>query len=612
MSLNQELARLFHSMSQIMEMKGENLFKVLAFQKVGRVLDAITTDVRSACEQGKVREIEGIGESSCKIIEEYVKTGRSSDYESLAASLPAGLLPLLDIPGLGPKTINLFWKQRGITGLEQLVKALDDGSLLDLKGIGEKKLQAIKEGIALRASGAGRIGIVDALPIAESLVARLRELPAVGQAEVAGSLRRRRETIGDVDLICSLKGATDGATGEAVSAAFVKFPEVERVLGQGSTKASVVTAGGLQVDLRIVPAENFGAALLYFTGSKEHKVRLRGRALDMGLTLNEWGLYKLSEYEPVSMPTGGKTRGKAAPGKANKKTGEAPAARAVASKTEADVYKGLGLPYIEPELREDRGEIDAALEGKIPPLITIADIHGDLHSHTTASDGVNTIDEMAEAALAKGYRFLGITDHSKAQAVANGLTVERLMKHVAAIRKAADKFKKRGLTILAGSEVDILADGRLDYEDQVLAELDIVVASPHLALKQDAKKATDRLLRAVENRYVNIIGHPTGRLIDRRPGLPVDFGPIFKAAAANGTALEINAGYPRFDLNETNARAAVAAGVTLAIDTDAHSTGGFEEMTWGVNVARRGWVTKANVLNCVGPPELLKFLGRKR
>jgi DNA polymerase (family X) len=602
MSLNQQLSGLFQSMAQVMEIKGVNLFKVLAYQKVGRILNDMTMDIRECYDKGTLCDVEGIGESSRKIIEEFIRTGRSTDYEELAASVPAGLLPMLQIPGLGPKTIHLFWKERGITSME---------ALLGLKGIGEKKLQAIRDGIALRASGAGRVGIVDALPIAEGLVGRLREMKQVKQAEVAGSLRRRRETIGDVDLICSLADH-DPAAAEAVAAAFVKFPEVERILGQGGTKASVVTAGGLQVDLRIVPAENFGAALLYFTGSKEHNVRLRGRALDMGLTLNEWGLYKLSEYEPVSMPTGGKAKGKAAPGKASKKTGEAPAAKAVASKTEADVYRGLGLPFIEPELREDRGEIDAALEGKLPPLITIADIHGDLHSHTTASDGVNTIDEMAEAALAKGYRFLAITDHSKAQAIANGLTVERLMKHVEAIRKAAEKYKKRGLTILAGSEVDILADGRLDYEDAVLAELDIVVASPHLALKQDAKKATDRLLRAVENRYVNIIGHPTGRLIDRRPGLPVDFGPIFKAAAANGTALEINAGYPRLDLNETNARAAVAAGVTLAIDTDAHSTDGLEEMAWGLNVARRGWVTKANVLNCQEAAGLLKFLSRKR
>jgi DNA polymerase (family 10) len=346
MSLNQQLADLFKSMSQVMEIKGENMFKVLAFQKVGRILNDMALDIKQVFDDGKLAEVEGIGESSRRIIEEFIRTGRSTDYDELAASVPAGLLPLLDIPGLGPKTINLFWKQRGILSLEQLVKALDDGSLLDLKGIGEKKLQAIKEGIALRASGAGRIAVIDALPIAESLVARLRKLPAVGQAEVAGSLRRRRETIGDVDLICSLKGVSDGATGESVSAAFVKFPEVERVLGQGSTKASVITAGGLQVDLRIVPAENFGAALLYFTGSKDHNVRLRGMALDRGLTLNEWGLYKLAEYEPVSMPTGGKAKGKAAPGKADKKTGHAPAARAVASKTEEDVYKSLGLRYI--------------------------------------------------------------------------------------------------------------------------------------------------------------------------------------------------------------------------------------------------------------------------
>jgi DNA polymerase (family X) len=609
MSLNQELARLFHSMSQIMEIKGENVFKVLAFQKVGRVLDAITTDVREACEQGTLREIEGIGESSCKIIEEYAKTGRSSDYESLAASLPAGLLPLLDIPGLGPKTINLFWKAKGITNLEELVKALDDGSLKGLKGIGDKKLETIKQGIAMRSSAAGRLGIVEALPIAEALVGRLRALKQVKQAEVAGSLRRRRETIGDVDLLCCLKDNA-GGNGTAVADAFVAFPEVEKVLGQGSTKASVRTAGGLQVDLRIVPADNFGAALLYFTGSKEHNVKLRGLALDKGLTLNEWGLYKLSEYEPVSMSHGGKERGKAAAGKADKKTGEAPATKAVASRTEEDVYAKLGLQYIEPELREDRGEIDAAANRKLPRLIELKDIRGDLHSHTVASDGVATIEQMAEAAKDRGYEYLAITDHSKSQVIANGLTRDRLLRHVRDIRKAAERFK--WIKLLAGCEVDILVDGRLDFEPEVLAELDYVVASPHVSLSQDEKKATDRILRAIESRYVNVIGHPTGRLINRRQGLTLQLDRVVKAAAATGTALEINAGWPRLDLNEHNARAAIAAGVKLSIDTDAHSVDAFEEMAYGVNVARRAWATKKDVINCMGWDDLNAFIARKR
>ncbi len=310
------------------------------------------------------------------------------------------------------------------------------------------------------------------MTIAQGLVERLRQHPDVAQAEIAGSLRRRRETIGDVDLICAMKPK---GSGPVVSAAFVAFPEVQRVLGQGPTKASVLTAGGLQVDLRMVPADNFGAALLYFTGSKDHNVKLRGRAQDAELTLNEWGLYRISEYD-----------------KAAKKTAEAPAVKPVASRTETDVYKALGLPYIAPELREGRGEVEAAAGGTLPKLIEAADIRGDLHSHTTASDGSATIEEMAEAALARGYEYLAITDHSKSQVIANGLTAERLLKHVAAIRKISGKL--RGITLLAGCEVDILADGQLDFEDAVLAELDIVIASPHISLKQDTDKATARIL----------------------------------------------------------------------------------------------------------------------
>jgi DNA polymerase (family 10) len=577
-------------MAAIMEIKGEVAFKAISFQKVSRVLRDLMTDVRQHVEDGTLTDIEGIGKSSQKIIEEYVKTGRSTDYDELAASVPSGLLPLLQIPGLGPKTISLFWKQRGVTNLEELVKAINEGKLEGLKGVGEKKIASIKQGIEFLSQSKGRMGIGEALPIAEALVARLREMKQVKQAEIAGSLRRRRETIGDVDLICALK---DDKAGGAVSEAFTQFPEVERILGQGTTKASVVTAGGLQVDLRIVPVENFGAALLYFTGSKEHNVKLRGRALEMDLTLNEWGLYKLSEYD-----------------RAQKKTAEAPPIAPVASKTEADVYKKLGLEYVEPELREDRGEFDAAAHKKLPKLITRADIRGDLHTHTTASDGVNSIEEMAEAAKGLGYAFLAVTDHSKSQTIANGLTAERLLKHVKAIHKAGEKIK--GIRLLAGCEVDILADGSLDFDDAVLAELDIVVASPHASLKQDGPTATKRLLRAIENRYVNIIGHPTGRLINRREGLPLDFPQIFKAAAATGTALEVNAGYPRLDLNEQNSRGAIEAGCMLAIDTDAHSTAGFEEIDFGLSVARRAWVTPKHVINCLDVKELLAFIQKKR
>lgn len=590
MSLNSELSELFRLFAALMDIRGESAFKAIAFSKVSRILKDTTIDLRQAVETGTLEQIEGIGASSRRIIEQYVRTERSEDFDEVAASVPAGLIPMLDIPSLGPKTIALLWKQRNVTTLEDLVKAIDEGKLSDLKGIGAKKIEAIRQGINLRAAASKRIGIVDALPIAEALVERLRQLPLVRNAEVAGSLRRHCETIGDVDLVCAPK---DDAAGPQVAAAFVLFPEVQRILAQGATKSSVITVGGLQVDLRIVPADNFGAALQYFTGSKEHNVKLRGLAVQQKMTLNEWGLYRLDAYE-----------------KAQKRTGLAPKLKPVASKSEEEIYQSLGLSWIEPELREDRGEIEAARDGKLPRLIGRADIRGDLHCHTTASDGQNSIEEMAEAALQRGYEFLAITDHSKSQVIANGLSAQRLVQHAAQIRRVGDRLNK--IKLLAGCEVDILADGRLDFEDSVLADLDFVVASPHVSLKQDADKATDRLLRAIDNRYVNVIGHPTGRQIFNREGLPLNLGKVFAAAARSGTALEINASYPRLDLNDANARGAIAAGVRLSINTDAHSIGGFDEIQYGLHVARRAWAGSKDVINCLTAAELGSFIAKKR
>lgn len=590
MSLNHDLADLFKTFAAVMEIRGEAVFKAIAFSKVARILNDMTFDVRQAVESGTLGDIEGIGKSSKAIIEEYVRTGRSHDFDEVAASVPAGLIPMLQVPGLGPKTIALLWKERGITSIDELAKAIADGKLAGLKGIGEKKVEQIKQGLAMREQAGRRMGIGEALPVAQLLLEQVRALPGVKRAEVAGSLRRRRETIGDVDLIASV---SDVAAMDAISAAFVKFPQVDHVNGQGPSKASIVTESGLQVDLRIVPDAHFGAALQYFTGSKEHNVKLRGMALDKGLTLNEWGLFRLDEYD-----------------KAKKETAKPPPVKPVAAKEEKDVYAALGLAYVEPELREDRGEVEAAGAGTLPKLIARDDLRGDLHCHTTASDGVATIEQMAEAATALGYEFLAITDHSKSQVVANGLSVDRLLAHAKAIRKASDKIK--GITLLAGCEVDILVDGRLDFEDAVLAELDFVVASPHVSLRQDAEKATARICRAIENRYVNVIGHPTGRLINAREGLPLDFARVFKAAAETGTALEINAGYPRLDVTDTVARSAIDAGCMLSINTDAHSIDGLEAMTFGIGVARRAWATPKHVINCMTLKALQAFIAKKR
>jgi len=600
MSLNHDLAELFERMAQIMEIKGANPFKSIAFHKVARTLKDLTTDIKKAVTEGILKNVTGIGDSSRKIIEQYINEGRSTDYEELSASVPPGLIPMLQIPSLGPKTIALFWNERSITSIDELKKAIDEGRLAGIKGVGEKKIQSIKEGIELLASSAGRMGIAEALPVAQSLLAQIRKMKGVTRAEAAGSLRRSRETVGDVDLICAVNDQSEGG---AISAEFTKLPEVAKILGQGGTKASILTASGLQVDLRIIPEEHFGAAMLYFTGSKEHNIRLRSIAIDMGLTLNEWGLYKITIAKPdrETLKSGGRVE---------KQTGSAPAGKPVAAKTEADVYKTLDLEFVPPEIREDRGEIEAAQAKNLPELITIAHIKGDLHNHTTASDGQNTIEEMAAAAKERGYQYLAITDHSKSQVIANGLTAERLLKHVQAIHKAGDKIK--GIKLLAGCEVDILVDGKLDFDEAILKELDIVVASPHVSLKQDEQKATARMLRAIDTRYVNIIGHPTGRIIGAREGLPLDFPPLFEAASKAGVALEINAGWPRLDLNDTNARAALKAGCKLSINTDSHSTDGFEQIQWGIGVARRAWATSADVINCLGYEELMKFIARKR
>ncbi len=591
--MNHDLADLFKTAAAVMEIRGEPVFKAIAFSKVGRMLGDMTVDIRKAVEDGSIGTMAGIGKTSRTIIEDYVRTGASADIEELKSTIPAGLIPMMQIPSLGPKTIALFWKERGITSTEELKKAIDEGKLAGLKGVGEKKIQSIKDGIALLAAAGGRKGLVEVIPVAHDMLEQVRAIRGVLRAEVAGSLRRWKETIGDVDILASLKNSEPASAGGKVSEAFTHFPEVIKILGQGETKASVLTASGLQVDLRIVPDEHFGAALQYFTGSKEHNVKLRGLAQDKGLTLNEWGLYKLEDYD-----------------KAKKETGKPPASLAVASKTETDIYRALGMEYIEPELREDRGEVELAQKHELPDLIQVEQIKADLHTHTRASDGQNTIEEMIEAALALGYTTLAITDHSKSQVIANGLSAERLLKHVAQIRKVAEQYE--GIRVLAGCEVDILVDGSLDYDDAILAELDFVVASPHVSLKQDAAKATDRLLRAIEHRYVNIIGHPTGRLINARAGLLVEFEKLFTVAAKIGVAMEINAGWPRLDLNDVNARGALQAGVKLSINTDAHSTPEFAQMSLGVSVARRAGARAQDVINTLAAGDLAEFIARKR
>lgn len=591
---NKTLARLFYRMSKILDLKGENQFKAIAFFKVKDVLETMPQDVRGIWQEGglkAVKDINGIGDSSARIISDWLETGSSPDYDSLATSIPEGLVDMLGVPGLGPKTVHQLWQERNITSIDQLAAAIADGSLEGLRGIGKKKIEQIQQGLAMREAASQRRSLGVAVKAANEIFALLEALESVEKAQACGSVRRGKETIGDLDFVVTPK---KGVRATDVLGQFAKFPVFARVLGLGDTKGSAVTHDGLQVDCRVVPAASWGAALLYFTGSKQHNIHLRTIAQERGFTLNEWGLYEAKKFNEAA-----------------RKPGEVPTVNPTAGASEEEIYRWFKMDYIDPELREDSGEVEAGTAHRIPKLITREDYRGDLHLHTSASDGIASIEQMAEAAIELGYKFLAITDHSKTQTQANGLTVERLTKHIADIRKANDRFKE--IELLAGSEVDILVDGRLDYEDAVLAELDWVVASPHVSLRQEPDKATARLLHAIENKYVNVIGHPTGRLVVGRAGLPLDLARILKAAKQTGTALEINANYARLDLSDVHARAAVEAGCVLSINTDAHSIAELgAQLAGGLTVARRAWATRKDVINCWTIAQIRKFVLAKR
>lgn len=589
MSTNAELARIFSEMAAVLEITDSNPFRVGANYKVARILSDLTFDIRDiGSEKKKLLEIEGIGEGTASRIMEFCSTGKVKEHDALVAKIPPGLLEVTKIPGVGPKTAKLLWEQCGVVDLASLKEKIDTGALVGMPRMGEKTVANILKSIEFIEQASQRTRLGEALPLAENIIEFLQGVKGVKQIAYAGSLRRGVETVGDIDIIAA---ASDP---KALAEKFVTMPMVQQVLGQGDTKASVrvISGGGMQVDLRVVEERAFGAALMYFTGSKSHNVRLRERAIKMGFRLNEYGLF----------PSGGAAGKDEDDDVAPQKRGVKP----IASKTEAEIYKKLGLPFIPPELREDRGEFDR----KIPALLEIDDIKAELHAHTTASDGRFRIEELAEAAKERGFHTVAVTDHSRSQVQANGLSPERLLEHIDAVRSAAAKIK--GITVLAGAEVDILIDGRLDYEDELLAKLDIVVASPHASLKQDPKAATERLVRAIENRYVNILGHPTGRMIGRRDGLNLDIAAIVNAAARHDVALEINANHYRLDLRDTHVRAAVDGGALIAINCDSHSEIDMDELRYGVLTGRRGWLTAEQCINAWPKPKLHKWLRSKR
>jgi DNA polymerase (family 10) len=595
---NLEIAQLFERTADVLALLEENTFRILAYRKIARVLEELPHAVEKLAATDELQNVPGIGKSSAERIQEYLRTGRVAEFEDLLSQVPAGVLKMTKIPSVGPKTAALLWRQGNITTVEDLIARIDAGApeFLSIKGLGEKKLKKIKENLAHLAASSGRIRLGEALPIAEEFTDFLRSLKGVQQAQYCGSLRRGKETIGDIDIAV----AADMRLASAIADAVCKHTFCASVIQVGESKTSIRTGNGVQIDVRVVPPDSWGAALQYVTGSQAHNVKLRELAIKKGLKINEWGIFK-------NAPSAARIK----KGKAVKD--ESIPEEKIAGASEQEVYTALGLSWIPPEMREDKGEIEAAQSPSASiELVELAHIRGDLHMHTTASDGSNSIEELIAEAKRRGYQYIAITDHSKSQFQANGLKADRLLDHIEKIHAAARKADKSGILVLAGSEVDILADGSLDYEDDLLAKLDWVVASPHAALSQESEPATARLVRAASNPYVCVMGHPTGRIVPSRRGLEPDMSKVIFAAARNGTALEINANFHRLDLRDSHVKMAVEASVPICINTDAHSLPEFDMMRYGVLTARRGWATRSGILNTQPREEFQKWLRERK
>jgi DNA polymerase (family 10) len=572
---NAVLSGLFNQMADIMEILGDDRFRISTYQKVARIISDMPTDVETLLTTGQLAKIPGIGKSSLAKIEQFVKNGTITAHQELLKNIPPTLLELLTIPGMGPKGVKAVYEQLNVTTINELKSAIQDGSVAELPGFGKKKAAVITKGIDFLEKSTGRIRLDQAMEAADMVTAFLKEQPGIEKIKSAGSLRRRAETIGDVDILVAAK------KGEPVIQAFTRAKFIQEVLASGPTKGSAIIKTedtAVHVDVRVVPRKSFGAAAQYFTGSKQHNVRLREIAIKAKCKLNEYGLFKNDKM--------------------------------IAGPVEEEIYKKLGLDYIDPVLREDRGEVEAARNHSLPELIGLKDIKGDFHAHTKASDGNCSIAELAEAAKNLGYKFICITDHSKSSAIANGLSPKRLSQQIKEIHKLNEKLK--GITIFAGTEVDIMADGSLDFDNKLLADLDFIIAAIHSGLASSREKVTTRTLKAMDNPYVNCIAHPTGRLIGQREPMDIDIAAAIKHAGQTHTALEVNANPYRLDLKDVHCKMAIEANVKLAIGTDAHNIGGLDLMDFGVATAARGWVTKTDVLNTLTPAKIEAFVKAKR
>jgi DNA polymerase (family X) len=569
---NLAIARVLAEIGDLLEIKNENPFKIRAYRNASEAVIHLGARIADMTPEER-RAISGIGKDLAAKIGELVETGNSTYHQELLQEFPPTVLDLLRLQGVGPKTVALLYHALGVRSLEDLELAAKEGRIRSLKGMGAKKEVLILKALEDRQRVAGRRLLAEAHDAAAALVSALREHAPDAQITPVGSLRRGCETCGDIDILAA--GAPP-----SIMEAFTGYKLVERILARGDTKSSVLIWGGFQADLRVVPRESLGAAQQYFTGSKPHNIALRDRAIQRGFKLNEYGLFRVEDNSFV------------------------------AGEDETGIYEALDLQFVPPELRENRGEIAAADARTLPRLIAFEDLRGDLHMHTTATDGRADADAMARAALAAGLQYIAITEHSKSLAMANGLDETRALHHAAAIRYLNDRLE--GLTVLAGIECDIRADGTMDLADDCLAQLDIVIASVHSAFNQDEAQMTDRILRAIENPYVDVIGHPTGRLILKRDGYQLRMEQVIAAAAARGVALEINSQVDRLDLNDTHARMAKERGARIIIDSDAHSPAGLASLRWGAVTARRAWLEASDVLNTLPVDQFRAALRRNR
>jgi DNA polymerase (family X) len=563
---NIEVAKIFRDIAKILEIKGENRFRIRAYERAAQNIEGLTVGLEEYIRKDTLKDIPGIGKDLENRIKEFFATGKIKLYEEIQKSLPKGLLDILTIPSVGPKTAKLLFDELKIKSIPDLEKAILKDKLTGLFGIKEKTIENIRKGIDLVKRGKERMTLAHATSVAEEFITLLKRLPVVKEITVAGSLRRQKETVRDIDILAISEKP------KKIMETFTRIPSVKEILAEGETKSSVRTKGDVQVDCRVVEERAFGAALMYFTGSKNFNIKLRQMAIRAGLKINEYGVFRKNRF--------------------------------LCGRTEEEIFKQLKMPFVEPEMREDNGEVELALKGKLPKLVTLSDIKGDLHAHSAWSDGGSSIEEMAQAAKSLGYSYIAITDHSQSLKVANGLSVEELARKKQEIDKLNKKYN--GFRILFGTEVDIDSEGNIDYKDGVLKKFDFVVGAIHIGFKQSKQQLTRRAVRACQNKFVHTIAHPTGKLWGVREPYAIDMEQVLKACADTNTHLEINAFPQRLDLNSLQARQAKEMGVKLSIGSDSHEAAQLPAIKYGVAVARRGWLSKEDVLNTLTVEQLLK------